>query len=84
MIGRDDILTIQREPAGWRAADYRSRSRREPQQVAVLDEDRLRHLERAGQRAVGLHVTCLAMHRHRDLRPDPLVHLAQLAPARMA
>ena len=51
VIGRDDLLAVQREPPGRRLADHRGRPRREPQQVAVLDEHRFRHLQRAGQAA---------------------------------
>ena len=84
VIGRDDLPSVQREAAGLSAADDGRLARREPQQIAVLDEDRLGHLQRAGERAVGLHMPRLAMNRHRDLRSDPLVHLPELAPAGMA
>ena len=56
---------------------------REPDDVAVLLDDAEGRPAQREARLLG-HVARLAMDRHDDLRPDPVVHRRQLGPAGMA
>ena len=56
---------------------------RQAQHLAVLDHDGLGHLQRFGEPRMFGHVAQFAMHRHRNLRPHPAIHLGEFVPVRM-
>ena len=74
----DQHSAVHIEAAGRNLVDDLGTSRRKSQHVPVLYNHGLRHLQRKRQPRMGSHVAQLAMHGHRNLRPDPAIHLRQL------
>ena len=84
VAGREQVAVFEHQPSGRHLVEDLRRAWRQAHQVAVAHLERLRHLEPARQRQVLVQVARLAVHRDRDLRLDPAVHLLDLVAAGMA
>ena len=84
VAGADQAVGLEHHAADRHLVDHLGRAGRQAQHVAVLDQHRVRHAHLLRQALVRVQVARLAMHRHRDLRLDPAVHLLELVAAGMA
>ena len=80
---RDQAIAVNRDAAVRNLIHHGGAAGCQAHDIAVARAHRLRHLAIAGQLRMGNQVARLAMHRHGDLRADPLVHLDQFVLGRV-
>ena len=67
VAGADQPVGLDHHAADRHLVDHLGRIRRQPQHVAILDQQRVRHAHLLRQALVRVQVARLAVHRHRDL-----------------
>ena len=83
-VGRQDHVAVEHQPADPHFVDLLRLAGREADDVAILLDDRVRNAVAEREPRLLGQVPRLAVDRNDDLGPDPIVHLDQLGPARMA